>query len=175
VDARPASCLELELVCRGTRSLGCRQISHPRRSKYSGPKQVKHQAVLGYLQQHPYRSSHLEKLIPVIIVASPTVPTIKHVKTVVAPLARNIPYSLSSASVQVALVLVCGAWREEREVEDGGELIGEDKDAQGARRRRRGWGRLDRPTVHAEVEEAQRRAGGGPAGGTHPCSPTTSS
>jgi hypothetical protein len=30
--------------------------------------------------------------------------------------------------VRATLVLAHGAWREEREVEDGGELIGEDKD-----------------------------------------------
>jgi hypothetical protein len=52
-------------------------------------------------------------------------------------------------------VLARGAWREEREVEGGGELVGEDKDTRGARRRRHGWGRLNRPVEHAEVEEAR--------------------
>jgi hypothetical protein len=43
--------------------------------------------------------------------------------------ASNSRYYLSSsASMRATLVLAHGAWREEREVEDGGELIGEDKD-----------------------------------------------
>jgi hypothetical protein len=62
-------------------------------------------------------------------VASSTVPTSKHTKTVVAPRVRNALHSLSSfTSTRAALVLARGAWREEREVEDNMELVGEDKD-----------------------------------------------
>jgi hypothetical protein len=78
-------------------------------------------------------------------VASPTVPTSKHAKIVVVPRARNAPYSLSSfTSTRAALVLACGAWREEREVKDNMELLEKTRTVESSMEKTRARARVAR-------------------------------